>query len=122
MGSHPLNLALRFVLEITALAATGYWGWRQHAGWQGVFLAIFIPLAIAAVWGVFNVPGDPSRSGNAPVRVPGIVRLLFEIGIFSFGAWTFFDLGMVLTSIVFGSIVLAHYLISYDRIMWLLRH
>ena len=37
MGSHPLNLALRFLLEIAALVAIGYWGFSQHAGiWRFV--------------------------------------------------------------------------------------
>ena len=121
MGSHPLNLALRFLLELTAIAAAGYWGWHQHDGWSAILLAIGIPVALAAVWGVFNVSGDPSRSGNAPVVVPGSLRLFIELCVFSFGAWAIFDLGMGLAGIVFGSTVLAHYLISYDRIIWLLR-
>ena len=28
MGSHPLNLALRFLLELVAIGAVGFWGWR----------------------------------------------------------------------------------------------
>jgi hypothetical protein len=32
MGSHPLNLAVRFALELSALAALGVWGWRQGDG------------------------------------------------------------------------------------------
>ena len=28
IAHNPLNLALRFVLEITGLAALGYWGWN----------------------------------------------------------------------------------------------
>jgi hypothetical protein len=43
---------------------------------------ILIPLLAATAWGVFNVKGDPSRSGKAPVPVPGIVRLLLELAFF----------------------------------------
>jgi hypothetical protein len=30
MSKNPANLALRFVLELAALAALGYWGWTTH--------------------------------------------------------------------------------------------
>ena len=32
MGQNPLNLALRFILEILALVAIGYWGWTTNTG------------------------------------------------------------------------------------------
>ena len=32
MSAHPINLALRFILELAALYALGYWGWTQHDG------------------------------------------------------------------------------------------
>lgn len=32
MSQHPLNLALRFLLEIAASVAIGYWGWHQAEG------------------------------------------------------------------------------------------
>ena len=46
------NLVLRFVLELAALAAVGYWGW--DAG--GPLLAIAAVAAVAVVWGLFLAP------------------------------------------------------------------
>jgi hypothetical protein len=49
MSTHPVNLAPRFVLELTALFAPGYWGWTQHEGILRIVLAFAVPLAAAAV-------------------------------------------------------------------------
>ena len=46
MGSNPINLAFRFVLEIAALFALGYWGWTQHDGfWRFVWSIGLVVLA-----------------------------------------------------------------------------
>ena len=66
MGSHPINLAFRFLLELAALVASGFWGWRQSDGGFRYILAIGIPVFLAVVWGTFAVPNDPSRSGKSP--------------------------------------------------------
>jgi hypothetical protein len=118
MGQNPINLALRFFLELAALYFIGYWGWTQHAGVLRYLLAIGLPLLAAVIWGVFRVPGD----GGAPrVRVPGIVRLLIEVVFFGFAIWGLFDAGGTTAGWIFGGITLFHYLISYDRIAWLLK-
>ena len=121
MGSHPINLAIRFLLEIAALLAMGVWGWYQSEGWLRFVLALGIPLIAAIVWGTFAVPDDPSRSGKAPVAVPGIVRLIIEAAIFIFAVWALYDLGFIGLSLLFGIIVVIHYLASYDRVLWLIK-
>lgn len=121
MGSHPVNLALRFLLEIVALLTMGAWGWSQDDGWMRFLLAIGIPTVAAVLWGTFAVPNDPSRSGKAPVAIPGVLRLILELGFFAFATWAIFDLGYSDLSGVFGVIVVVHYLVSYDRILWLLK-
>ncbi len=122
MGTHPVNLALRFLLEIIALIAVGLWSYRlTNTSWKYV-LVLFIPLLIALVWGLFNVPGDPSRSGAAPVVIPGMVRLIIELVIFSFASWALFQTGHNRWSIIFLAVVIGHYLFSLDRITWLTQH
>lgn len=121
MGSHPINLAVRFLLELAALAAIGYWGWSQHDGALRFVLAIGLPLLAAILWGTFAVPEDPSRSGKAPVPVPGIVRLVLELALFAFAAWALYDAGNATLALVLAAIVIIHYVLSYDRIAWLLR-
>ena len=120
MSQNPLNLAVRFALEILALVALGAWARAQFQGALGLILMILIPLLAAVAWGTFNVKGDPSRSGKAPVPVPGIVRLLIELDIFGFATWALFTLNPTY-GWIFGLVVLGHYIFSYDRILWLLK-
>lgn len=120
MGSHPINLMLRFLLELTALASVGMWGWKQSEGWWRYVLAIGIPIILAVIWGIFAVPDDPSRSGSAPVVTPGIIRLMIEAGFFLIAVWSLYDLGFPKLSLAFGAVVILHYILSYDRIIWLM--
>jgi hypothetical protein len=118
MGHHPLNLALRFFLELAALYCIGYWGWTQQSGALRYLTALGVPLVAAVVWGTFRVPGD----GGAPrVRISGIVRLLLEIIFFGSAIWGLFDAGAVTAAWIFGGLTLFHYIVSYDRIRWLLK-
>ena len=121
MGSHPVNLAIRFLLELSALLAAGIWGWRQSGGWLRFVLAVGIPIILAAAWGTFAVPNDPSRSGAAPIAVHGILRLAIELAIFAFAVWGLYDLGYARLGLIVGIITALHYVVSYDRILWLAR-
>ncbi|MCP4362229.1 MAG: YrdB family protein [Chloroflexi bacterium] len=121
MGSHPINLFFRFVLELSALAAMGVWGWQQGEGWLRLLLALGIPIIAAILWGTFAVPDDPSRSGKAPIAVPGILRLLLELVFFIFATWALYDVGFSGLSWALGLLVTIHYLASYDRILWLVK-
>ena len=121
MGSHPLNLALRFFLEMGALVAMGAWGWQRAAGPWRYVLVLAIPLVAMTLWGVLAVPQDPSRSGHAPVPVPGIARIVLEAAFFGFATWALFSSGHRVPAIVFCVTVLVHYAVSFDRLAWLLR-
>ncbi len=121
MGSHPVNLGLRFLLELVALASMGTWGWRSGEGGIRFLLAAILPLTAAAVWGVFAVPDDPSRSGSVPVAVSGLIRLALEALVLGFGVWSLNGSGFTRTSWAFGCVVAIHYAVSYDRIIWLIR-
>lgn len=120
MGQNPINLAVRFLLEIIALIALGSWAKAQFSGALGFVMMIAVPLLAAIIWGTFNVKDDPSRSGKAPVPVPGIVRLFIELDFFALATWALFALNSTY-GWWFGGITLAHYVLSYDRIIWLLK-
>jgi hypothetical protein len=120
MSSHPINLAFRFFLELAALAAMALWGFH-HGGLLRHALAIGAPLLAAALWGIFAVPGDPSRSGSAPIPVPGAVRLALEAMFFGLATWGLFVIGRRETAAILAIAVMAHYAISHDRVAWLLR-
>lgn len=121
MGSNPVNLAFRFLFELISLAVFGYWGWNLVDGPLGFVLAIVLPLLAAVLWGTFAVLDDPSRSGKAPVPVPGWVRLLLELVFFGLTVFVLFSSGYDTFGWIFGAAVAAHYLLSYDRILWLLK-
>ena len=120
MGSHPMNLALRFLLELAALGAIAYWGWTQHDGLESWLWAIGLPLVAAVLWGTFAVPGDPSRSGQAPIPTPGAVRLILELSFFAVGVIALIVSQRVSVGVVLAAVVVFHYALSYDRILWLL--
>lgn len=122
MGSHPINLGLRFTLEVIVLVSTGVWGYRQMESWPRYILAFAVPCILALIWVTFAVPDDPSRSGNAPVVTPGIIRLGIELAFFAFAIWALYDNGSSRLSFLLGVVVMIHYIISYDRIIWLWSH
>ena len=121
MSSHPANLAIRFFLEVAALVAMGFWAWRQGEGTTRYVYAALVPLAAAALWGIFAVPGDPSRSGSAPVAVAGTLRLGIEVAFFAFAVWALYQLGSTTLAIMLAAAVTVHYAVSYERLAWLLR-
>jgi hypothetical protein len=70
------NLALRFLLELCALAALGYWGYQiGQSPLAKVALAVVAPLVAAVVWGVFIAP-------RATVQVPTWLWLALQALVF----------------------------------------
>jgi hypothetical protein len=120
VGSHPINLGLRFVLELAALVSMGYWGWKSGTGATRFVLAAGIPIIAGVLWAVTAVPNDPSRSGAAIFATPGLVRLIFELAYFGFAVWALNASGHARLAAIMGAAVIAHYAVSYDRIGWLL--
>ncbi len=60
-----INLGVRFLLELAALAAFGYWGATMRAsGALRVVLAIGLPLAVAVLWGLFVSPKARYSTGR----------------------------------------------------------
>lgn len=118
MNTNPVNLAVRFLLEIVMLIIIGYWGWHL-AGWIRYIAVWALPVIAAVLWGVFRIQNDPKP---APVEIPGILRLLLEILLFGFAAGALYDLGYITTARILTSIVILHYIVSYDRTWVMLRN
>jgi hypothetical protein len=117
MNTLEWNLILRFVLEMCALAAFGFWGW-QRFGWAGM---IIYPIFAGAVWGVFNVSGDPSRADHVVVSVQGWVRLTIEMIIFTGAVYSLLSSGYRGLAATFGAVTIFHYLMSFERLKWLIK-
>jgi hypothetical protein len=118
---NPVNLALRFLLELMALGALGWWGWAQTDSWWRVVWAIAAVLVAAIAWGTFAVPNDPSRGGSGLVQVPGVARLALELLVFGAAAFALKSVGRPTLAITFAILVVAHYAWSYERVAWLIR-
>ena len=91
------NLALRFLLELALLAALAYWGWHE----EGAVLAVVLPLAAAAVWGVFVAP-------KRRVELPRAARLVLELALFALAVAGLVTSGSTALGIAFGAVVAAN--------------
>jgi hypothetical protein len=105
------------------LAALAFWGWRWGGGGlTGGVLAVLFPVLAAAIWGVFAVPGDPSRGGRAPRPVPGVVRLTLEWALFGLAAYGLWSSDARAAAETLLTATAIHYALDWERIRWLIRH
>ncbi len=118
MSGNPLNLLLRFLLELAALAGFGYAGSTlAHGVARAGLIAAFVVVP-AAVWGVFRMAND---GGPPVIEVGGRVRLALEIVFFT-GAWLGLGLaGAPTPAVVLAGITVIHYALGYDRVGRMLR-
>jgi hypothetical protein len=91
------NLLLKFLLELAALAAFGWWGASAGDGAFAVLLAIVLPLVVAVLWGAFAAP-------RASRRLPVRLRVPFELGVFALAALAFAGAGAVAAGVAFACV------------------
>lgn len=95
-----INIALRFILEVCALAFLAYWGFQSS---QDLFirliLGIGVPLFITILWGVFGSPA-------APIPFKGFHRLLLELLIFGLAALALVFSGKPTLAIIYVTTVI----------------
>jgi hypothetical protein len=72
----PVNLTLRFALELAALAAFATWGLHAIRGPARFALAAAVVLAAATVWGRWVAPASRRRIADP-------ARLLVELAFFA---------------------------------------
>ncbi|MGF1626378.1 MAG: YrdB family protein [Alphaproteobacteria bacterium] len=122
LAYHPVNLGLRFVLEIWTVAAFGVLPWERLEAWWKWPLVVLCPLLVMLVWGAFAVPGDRTRSGRpVPVATDGRIRLALELGLLTAGAAATWATGREAVAGLFAALIVVHYAVSYDRVRWLVR-
>jgi hypothetical protein len=117
------QMILRFVLEMASLVAWGLTGWELAGdGWAGVlrWLSALVAVSVAAgLWGTFRVDGDSGGENDAPVTVPGAVRLAIELVVLLGAAVAVTWAGETVFGVVLGVLVTVHYLTTIDRVAWL---
>ena len=112
------NLGLRFILEILALVAVGYWGFASFSslGLRLLF-GIGLPLLLATLWAVFRVPGD---GGPPLVAVNGPVRLLIEALVFGSAVGFLAAAGEGGLAATLALVLVLHYAADAPRVLMLL--
>ena len=90
-----VHLVVRFVLELAALAALGYWGFHEHDGIAAVVLGVGGPVAAAVLWQIFVSPKRRVRRGMA-------LRWFVELLVFAAATAALIAAGAVTLGIVFG--------------------
>jgi hypothetical protein len=71
------NDAVRFLVELAALAAVCYWGFHDHPSWIAkLVLGIGGPVLIATAWGIWMAPKSNRRATEG-------IRALLELLIFA---------------------------------------
>lgn len=122
MGFSPVSLGVRFLLELSALAAFGYWGWKVAPGGMRWIAVLALPILTAVLWTVFATPGDPSRNGDTVVATPGALRFLLELAILFGAAWALYNAGARTPALVLLVVLVIYHLTALDRVAWLFRH
>jgi hypothetical protein len=101
------NLLLRFLLELCALGAVGYWGFKTGSGMAAkIGLGIGAPLVVAVVWAVFVSP-------QAPVQLPLVLSLLLQVLVFGSAAAALGASGHRTLALVFLVIVVINTILMY---------
>ena len=105
-----LNLVLKFLLELAALAAFAVWGASISHGVTAVFLAIALPVLAAVLWGMLAAP-------RARHRLPLRPRVQFELGFFIVAAVALWRTGWAAAAAAFAALVLvnASLLTTYNQ-------
>lgn len=106
-----LNLALKFLLELAALAAFGLWGASIADGAAAVVLAIGLPALVAVMWGAFAAP-------KARRRLRLALRAPFELGVFAFAALALWSAESATLALVFAAIALVNALLMTRFDQW----
>jgi hypothetical protein len=71
-----INLGVRFLLEMSMLAAIGYWGFKTHSSWpMKILFGIGLPILMAVIWGYFMAPRSTHRLSGVPFTVMDIILL-----------------------------------------------
>ena len=92
-----LNLVVKFLLELAALAAFGLWGASIASGVWAVLLAIGLPVVVAILWGRFAAP-------RARRQLPLRLRAPFELAVFALAALALWQAGSLAWAAAFAVI------------------
>jgi Protein of unknown function (DUF2568) len=103
-----VNDGVRFLLEICALAAIAYWGWRTgNSTATRLLISIGGVLLVAVVWAVFRSESD------AVVEVPTAIRIVIEVSLFAAATAALVLVDRVRLAVAFAVIAAINEILNY---------
>ena len=100
------NDGLRFLLELSALAALAYWGFEEFGGAAQWLLGLGASVLAAAVWGAFVAP-----KASRPTVDP--VRLVLEVAVFGSGVVALLLADSRTLAILLAALVAMHLVLTF---------
>jgi hypothetical protein len=100
------NLVLRFLLELSALAATCYWGFAAASGLTQWVLGLGAPALVILVWWLFVSP-------KARIELPRPARFAIELLVWAAAALALAAADQLVLGIVFAAIAIVSGTLNY---------
>ena len=95
------NLALKFLLELAAIAAFAYWGASVGGTAISVLLAVATPALMIVLWAVLAAPRSERRL-QLKARVP------FELSVFCLATFALIAAGAPVAAAIFAVVVVVN--------------
>jgi len=107
-----LNIALAFGLELAMLAAFAFFGFKSvdHTVLRWL-VALALPLAVAALWGVLLAP-------KAAHRLPMVPGVLLSLGLFLLAAFALSRAGQPVLAWIMAAAALLHAVLALVWHQW----
>ena len=100
------NLALRFLIEVAALAIFAYWGWKAGNGAVRWAIAVGAVAAAVVVWALF-VSEDPT------ISIPRSLQFVIELGVWAAAGAALYAAGHARLAMAFLGIAIASGVLNY---------
>ena len=100
------NLGLRFILELSAIAAAAYWGFTTGSGVTSVLLGLAAPAAVIVVWGLFVSP-------KRRFELPHPLRFAIELAVFAGAALGLIAAGQAVLGVVLAVLAVVSGALNY---------
>jgi hypothetical protein len=100
------NLVVRFLLELSALAATAYWGFSAASGITQWLLGLGAPAAVILVWGLFVSP-------KARIELARPARFAIELLVWATATIALAAAGQPVLAVVFAIVAVVSATLNY---------
>jgi Protein of unknown function (DUF2568) len=103
-----INDGIRFLLEIGALVAVGWWGWQTGSNLvTRLALSVGGIVLIAVVWATFRA----DDGANVEVSTP--VRIVIEVAVFAAATAALYSLGKTRWAIAYAVVAAVNEVLNY---------